>query len=336
MKVLIVGAGAVGQVFGRHVQLGGGEVALLVRPAHARRVARGMTLYALNQPARARWTPRPFTASAVLTAPAQVPALAPDCVLLCVSSTALRRGSWLTELAAAAPEATVVTLQPGLEDRACIVERLAARGSSAGAAGRRLVTGLIGFMSYAAPLPGEAVEAPGTAYWLPPLTDLPLSGPRGRRQPVIELLRRGGLPARRHADVGARLAFTGPVLQMQIVALECAGWRFAALQRQGRLRRLAFEATREAIRIAERHLGQRSPLGLRLLRPSIIGAGLGLTRRLAPFELERFLEVHFTKVADQTRHELASLQELAVRHGLSATAITSLARRLAQPSTTHN
>jgi ketopantoate reductase len=329
MKVLIVGAGAVGQVFGRHFQLGGGEVAFLVRPTYASEVEQGLTLYALNQPSP--WKPLPFAAAAVFTDPAQIPAFAPDCVVLGVSSTALRQGTWLTDVAAAAPKATVLTLQPGIEDRAYVAEQLAeARGCSPGAAERRITTGLIAFMSYAAPLPGETIDVPGTAYWVPPMTDLPISGPRQRSQPVIDLLRRGGLPARRNADVSARLAFTGPVLQMQIVALECAGWRFAALQRQRQLRLLAFEATREAIQVAQRHLGQRAPLGLRLLRPWIISAGLGLTRRLCPFDLERFFEVHFTKVGDQTRHQLTRLRELAARHELPATAMAALSDRLAR------
>jgi ketopantoate reductase len=327
MKVLVVGAGAVGQVFGRHFQLGGGEVAFFVRPAYASQVEQGLTLYALNQPSP--WTPLPFSASAVITDPAQVPAFAPDCVVLCVSSTALRQGSWLTDLAAAAPEATVVTLQPGIEDHTYIAEHLAeAQGCSPAAAAQRIVTGLISFMSYAAPLPGETIEVPGVAYWVPPMTDLPFSGPRHRSQPVIDLLRRGKLPARRLADVSARLAFAGPVLQMQIIALECAGWRFAELGKQRQLRKLAFEATQEAFQIAQRHLGQRAPLGLRLLRPWVISAGLGLTRRLAPFDLERFFEVHFTKVGDQTRHQLTRLQELAARYELSATALATLQDRL--------
>lgn len=327
MKVLIVGAGAVGQVFGRHFQLGGGEVAFLVRPTYASEVEQGLTLYALNQPSP--WTPRPLSVSAVLTDPAQVPSFAPDVVVLCVSSTALRKGTWLTDLAAAAPEATVVTLQPGIEDHAYIAEHLdEAQGDSPNAAAQRIVTGLIAFMSYAAPLPGETLDRPGVAYWVPPVTDLPFSGPPHRSQPVVDLLRRGDLPARRHADVSARAAFAGPVLQMQIIALECAGWRFAALRQQPQLRQLAFRATQEAFQVAQRHLGQRAPLGLRLLRPWVISAGLGLTRRLAPFDLERFFEVHFTKVGDQTRHQLSRLQDLAGRYDLPATAVATLSDQL--------
>lgn len=330
MKVLIVGAGAVGQVFGRHTQLGGAELAFLVRPAYASAVEQGLTLYALGQPER--WTPRTLSASAVLTDATQVPAFAPDGIFLCVSSTALRQGPWLSELATAAPQATVVTLQPGLEDRAYVIETLttAIGSDDAAAAEERVVSGLIGFMSYTAPLPGDPIDIPGTAYWVPPLTDLPFSGQRA--EAVVELLRRGGLAAKRHADVAARLAFAGPLLQMQIVALECAGWSFAELRRQRPLRQLAFEASVEAIQLAERHVDQRAPLALRLLRPWMLDAGLRLMARLAPFDLERFFELHFTKVGDQTRDQLRRMQQLAAGYQLPAGAIAALYERLISAS----
>lgn len=332
MRVVVVGAGAVGQVFARHLQLGGGDVAFFVRPAHASAVEQGLTLYALNQPEP--WLPRDLDASAVLTDPAGVSSFAPDCLMLCVSSTALRAGSWLEELAAAAPGATVVTLQPGLEDRAYIAEQLALAAASAqeaAAAMQRIVSGLIGFMSYPAPLPGDPVDEPGTAYWLPPLTKLPFSGDPSRCQPVVELLCRGELPARRVDEVATRTAFAAPLLQMQIVALECAGWSFAQLRAQPDLRELAFEATREAIAVAERHVGARAPLAVRLLRPWMLDAGLALTRKLAPFDLERFFELHFTKVGDQTRHQLERLVQLAARYELPSGAVAALSDRLPSP-----
>ena len=48
MNVLIVGAGAVGQVYGRHFQRGGADVAYLVKPEHLDETRRGFTLYPLN------------------------------------------------------------------------------------------------------------------------------------------------------------------------------------------------------------------------------------------------------------------------------------------------
>ena len=45
LRLLIVGAGAVGQVYGYHLQRGGASVAFLVRPAYAEACRGGLTLY---------------------------------------------------------------------------------------------------------------------------------------------------------------------------------------------------------------------------------------------------------------------------------------------------
>ena len=48
MRVLIVGAGAVGQVFGRHLQKGGAETVFLVRPKYVQHTAAGTVLHRLG------------------------------------------------------------------------------------------------------------------------------------------------------------------------------------------------------------------------------------------------------------------------------------------------
>lgn len=49
MRTLVVGAGSVGQVFARHLSLGGAEVTFLVKEKHAAELRRGLTLYPLNR-----------------------------------------------------------------------------------------------------------------------------------------------------------------------------------------------------------------------------------------------------------------------------------------------
>ncbi len=48
-RVLIVGAGDVGQVYGRHLQLGGAEVTFLVKPHQVEGLEAPLPLYPLNQ-----------------------------------------------------------------------------------------------------------------------------------------------------------------------------------------------------------------------------------------------------------------------------------------------
>ena len=94
-----------------------------------------------------------------------------DQVYLTMSSTALR-GPWLAELVAATGNATIVALQPGLDDLETII--------AAGAAKERVVSGVITLISYSAPLPGETrFPRPGMAYWFPPAPGPIWASPRG-------------------------------------------------------------------------------------------------------------------------------------------------------------
>lgn len=323
MRILIVGAGAVGQVYGRHLALGGAEVAFFVREKYAAAARAGFDLYPLDR-ADARAAPVRLEGFAVLTSAAEVASGRFDAVLLCVSSTAIREGSWLAEIAAASGEATVAMLQPGIEDRAVV---------AAAVPGPRLVRGMIGMVSYLAPLPGERVPRPGVAYWLPPLSETPLAGPDDRVRPLVDALRRGGLRARAKSDVDASLAFGGAILDTHVAALECAGWSFRGLARDPELVPLAGRAAREMLAVAARRLGVRAPLLPRLLlRPLAVRLLLRLAPRLAPLDLETYFRVHFSKVGDQTRLALGTALELARRFDLPAEGIAELAARLALPA----
>lgn len=310
MRVLIVGAGAVGQVFGHHLALGGAEVSFLVKPNHAEDCRRGFTLYPLG-----RKPPRPerFTGFGVITAPAEAAGARWDHVLLTVSSLALTAGGWLAELAAATGDATIVVLQPNLDDRA-FVTSVVDPG--------RVVDGVIGFLSYHAPLPGETRFAgPGMAYWFPPAPSQ-FSGERAAD--IVAALRRGKLPAKRIRDVTASAPFQSAVLYAYLVALEAARWSFAGLRGSDHMR-LAGRAAAQAMAIAGHQRGRRVPWRIRLAaRPLVIGLVLRLGRRLVPLDLETYLRVHFTKFSDQTRAGIQAYIDHGRRAGLPTDAIEQL------------
>lgn len=310
MRVLIVGAGAVGQVFGYHLAQGGAEVTFLVKPRYAEDCRRGFTLYALAR------TPRPqrFTGFGVITAPRDAAATRPDQVYITVSSTALHTGNWLAELAAAIGDATVVFLQPNLGDRARLTTFVEPG---------RVVDGLIEFLAYHAPLPGETRFAePGIAYWFPPAPSL-FSG--ARAPDVVAALRRGKLPSRTLGDVTATAPFQSAALYAYLAALEGAGWSFRELGRGGRLAR-AGRGAAQAMAIAGHQLGHRVPWRIRLAtRPLVIRLVLRLARRVAPLDLETYLRVHFTKLAEQTRAGFASYVAHGHQAGLPTDAIEQLA-----------
>jgi hypothetical protein len=311
MRVLIVGAGAVGQVFGHHLALGGAEVSFLVKPNHADELRAGVTLYALDRkPPRARR----FTGFGVITAPGDAAGSRWDHVILTVSSTALTAGGWLAELAVATGDATIVFLQPNLDDRAFVTSIVDPR---------RIVDGMIGFIAYHAPLPGETRFAePGVAYWVPPGPS-PFSGERAAA--LVAALGQGKLPARRVRDVTATAPFQSAALYAYLVALESAGWSLDELRRGGRLS-LAGRAAAQALAIAGDRVGHRVPWTVRLVaRPFVIGLVLRLARRIVPIDLETYLRVHFTKFGDQTRAGIESYLAHGRKAGLPIGALERLA-----------
>jgi ketopantoate reductase len=181
-RALVVGAGAVGQVLALHLVRAGAEVSFAVRRPDA---VRPVTLWRLRSvggrgrdvlPALPTSRNGPF-----------------DVVFLTVPSDALD-GAFLREVAKGFGEATVVGLQPGLDDRRRLL--------SLGVTEPQLVRCLISLVAFHAPLSAKAaLQAEGTPYWFPPLSPWTFDGPSARAEAVVALLRRGGMPAA-HGDVG--------------------------------------------------------------------------------------------------------------------------------------
>ncbi len=293
MKALLVGAGAVGLVYGRHLQLGGADVSFFVKEKHRPAAERGYTLYPLNK-GRA---PVRFEGFGVYSSPDEVRLKAWDQVWLCVSATQLL-DPWLKPfLDVLPPEATLVSLQPGLGS----LEHIEAQGFPR----ERVVQGLIALISYQAPLPDEQLPEPGVAYWFPPFTPSPFSSPAGERakvDPVVNGLKAGGCPAKRVADAAIQGAFGSALLMPHLCALEMEDWSFARLRKSPALR-LAGAASREAQQVVAKRRGATPDLALRaatqswVMRPLLCAAPM-----FVPLPLEPYLRYHFTKVGDQTRY----------------------------------
>lgn len=316
MNVLVVGAGAVGQVYGRHLALGGAHVHYFVRARYVDELRRGLAFYPLNRrKPRAAAVTMAVAPTDIVTTVEEVRAIAWDQVYLCVSSPALR-GPWLAELVAAIGDATVVALQPGQEDRDCIL--------AAGVSADRLVSGMITVVSYHAPLPGEAVPVPAMAYWFPPLAPAPFSGPAERTRAVVAALRTGKQPAKVGRDVSAQVRFPSALLMVLLTALESAGWSFRALSTSAVIAQVR-PAVLEAYAVLEAAYGVRAPRRLKFLaRPFCLRRVMTLARWLMPMPIETYLRVHFTKVNDQTRMFMAGYLEQGVKLGVPTPALAAL------------
>jgi 2-dehydropantoate 2-reductase len=316
MKALVVGAGAVGQVFARHLQQGGGEVAFLARSGQLDRLREGLTLYPLNR-RQARSRPIHFDAFHVIVDIDQIKALSWDQVHLCVPSTALRE-DLLLPLSAAIGQATLVAIQPGLEDLGVILQHLTVS---------QVVAGMVSFVSYPAPLPGEAVLKPGIAYWFPPLLATPFSGSPERARAVVGSLRRGGFPARLHPDVPTLAAFVVAAQMCLTAGLECVDWSFSRL-RLGPLLQAGYAAFREAARVVGAYHSAEPPRLLRHLRPAMIRMLLRLAERRNPFDLQRFIAQHYTKHRGQTRLLIDAYIEQGRQRRLPTAALEQLRQLL--------
>ena len=309
MRALVVGAGAVGQVFAYHLAHGGADVSFLVKPKYVEQCRRGFTLYHLP-----RTEPVRFSAE-IVTEPAGVY----DQIYVTVSSTALRSGA-LDDMLRATGDASVIKLQPGLGDRDYLAVRIAPD---------RIVDGSINFLAYHAPLPGETRFAEsGVAYWWFP-GKCPFSG--ARAEAVVAALRAGELPAKRVRDVPRQVAFPSAILGSFVGALEAAGWSFAKMRRD--TAGLGARAAAQALRVVGHELGARPPLAMRLAaRPFAFRAMLRVAPHFVPVDLQTYLHAHFTKVADQMHDGLRGYVERGQRAALDVGALEQLARQL--PETT--
>lgn len=316
-RILLVGAGAIGQVFGWYLQSGGCEIAFQVKPKYAEEARRGFTLYKLGVFDKDP-EPRAFSGFGVVVSTEEVAAERWDQVWLCVSSTALRAGNWVEELSRATGSATWVMLQPGIEDREWLLQRVAPE---------RLVTGMVPFLSFHAPLsPQEPVPIPGMAFWLPPMLPGLFSGPEERLQAVIRALKAGGYPAHRNADVTRASAIPTALLMSFVVGLESAGWSFSRFLEPESLEQVR-QLAGEAVRIAAWRTQQRAPPVTSLLRPWLFDLVVSFGSWMVPFSLETYLRVHFTKVADQTRWMMRQYVELGSKAGLPVAALQAASQR---------
>lgn len=297
-RVLVVGAGAVGQIYGDHLARGGAEVTFYVRERYREETARGFSLVRLG--ALGRRAARRFEGFAVVSNVAEVAAHRFDQVYLAIPSTGLAQ-PWLGELIAAIGEATLVNLTPSAGDREQIL--------AAGLAAAQLVDGFISIVSYHAPLPGEAAapgapaEPEGMTVWYPPGSPNLFSGAADddrRAAEAVAALRAGGLPAKLVDDVPKRSAFMSSAFMAFLLALEAAGWSLARLRREGL--DAAVAGARESMAVMAKAYGA-PPLGVRMiLRAPMLRLVLRLAPRFVPFPLEPYLKYHFTKVGAQTRH----------------------------------
>ena len=290
MKILLVGAGAVGQVYGYHLHLGGAEIGFFIKEKYRAACEKGLLMYPRNGKRKESL----FQDYVLRSHIEEISDEHWDQIWICVSSTAIYKGNWLEQLAKAAPSSTFVSFQPGLQDREHFLRFLPSE---------RIISALIGFISWQAPLPGEILpKKPGMMYWFPPVSPSLFEGQHV--DPILSLLKKGKQPAKKTTGVCTKTATASSILLTFIAALELASWSLQELGKSSFLS-LACQSAKEALQISSAY-HQKTPSRLSwICRPFLFRIALSIARWICPFNLEAYLQYHFSKVRDQT---LASLQ----------------------------
>ncbi|MEV7421438.1 MULTISPECIES: ketopantoate reductase family protein [unclassified Streptomyces] len=330
MKVLMVGAGALGQVFGLWLTRGGASVTYLVRPGREEWGEDGRTLFRLRRlgrPVAGRLRPDAVRTETVCAEAPGAPGDAEwDAIWLCVPSPALHE-PWVRALrdrtAPREPDgggggddahgrsdggATIVTIGQDPRDLPALA-RIWPR--------ERIVQVVPSVLAHPAPRTDEVPSA-GIAYWQPPGTAHTVWGTRDRARPVVAALRAAGVRTRGAGRAGtAELGAARMIPYM--AALEIAGWSLPAL-RSGLTAPTA--AAHEATAVTAALLHRAPP---RLPVPAW-AAWLVLRALpvLAPFDLPRYLRAHFGKVGPQTREMLDAWITEGASRGLPVSALKEL------------
>ncbi len=304
MDILIVGAGALGQVYGAELARGAATISYLVKPKRFEEVRAGVTVTRLRRARGAATTS--LVPARVYTDPAAVADTEWHSVWLMVDSTALH-GTWLQSLRAAVGESTIVALDQSLGDRPAL---------TAVWPEDQLVALTVADLAWAAPLGAERTDH--TAYYRPPKGTAVLAG-RPERVASLRSVLQGAGSRIRTGPLGNGVAYAAQTVPY-VASLEVTGWSLSALRADTSL---ASYAAFEAATIVATERGLAAPPHRRVLDRRM-RAMLRLLPVLAPFDVESFWRVHCTKIGQQTRAMLSGWADLGEQRGLPVTHLRTL------------
>ncbi|WP_437955808.1 2-dehydropantoate 2-reductase N-terminal domain-containing protein [Sorangium sp. So ce119] len=317
MRISIVGAGALGRIYGVRLAAQGDDVTFVVRPERVSDV-RPFVIEQVNSADRRDTLDRPRLA-------ADIPADT-DVILVTVRFDQLAprpdgvapradERRTVADLLRGGPAAPVVVLTPLMPPERAALEEAAQRRitpampSVSGYLDERGVvrTWIVGFTS-------TLIDADGGAP-----AERPLLDELARRLTIADI------PARLERDVDAQNLATTIAFFPLIAAIDAGGGTSALVADEGVLG-AALEATKECAALAGR-LGDVAPwtkLLTRAIGPLTLKPGVALARLVAP-EALRFLDVHFgPKLRAQHLAMGATLVALGREHGVSLPALERL------------
>ena len=312
MKVLIVGCGAVGQVFGLYLQKAGVELGFYARPGSAANLIKaleqgGLPLFqTLNSRKRDSVAHR-LENYQVVTDAAGCQGFKPDQIWFTTPSP-VYYSDWFREFLQEIPSKRVVCFAP--EGRRS--EFFPASGGE-----ERLVFGGITFIAWQGHLEGSRGRPEGVNFWLPPFLEIPLMGAKEPCCEVAEILENAGFrPAVKKPDFPKSLASVTALMTAMVAGLELSGWSLKAFRRSPWLK-YAARGSREAAlsQLSEAGLFMRVLLGILFSSTGLYLATFFLPIPF-PFNLEKYLKFHYLKTRDQTLTLLDVFARDGKRRGL--------------------
>ncbi|MBL4656688.1 MAG: hypothetical protein JKX73_01720 [Flavobacteriales bacterium] len=322
MNVLVIGAGATGQVFARHLQDGGANITFLVRDHHRgffEKLGReGFPLYPLNKGRNPE--PHYLRNFKVAYSSQSISNLYWDQVWFCVPSNALDT-KWISEIAEVTGDASLIMLSPEGKRRLEIESIYQ----------DRVLNGYITFIAWQSPLEGEMIDGPeGVAYWFPYKTKVPLRGPKERLKAVMQVLRLGKMPVTRDSSKssGGTPQLISSILMPLVAGLECADWSFKSFSK-GKWGKVVSEAAFEAFQITSKKRGAFFEfLFWMIINPFTLSVGLRLAPMIMPFDFEKYMKFHFLKIRNQTKWILKGMLEDGEKKGIAIPNLTILSKRI--------
>lgn len=316
-KVLIVGCGAVGQVFGLSLRKAGVTLGYLDRPVITAKLKQaceqgGLALFQVSHAHRRDPVPYRLDGYEVVADIAESQHFQPDQVWFTTPSQ-VYYSDWFREFLAKVPAAQVVCFIP----EGPRPEILPEEGKE------RLVFGGTTFMAWQGNLENLDASTQGVTFWRPPL-GVPLVGEEKACREVGQLLKKAGFRVTiGNPDSRAQVSATA-VLTAFVAGLELAGWSLSSYRKSPWLR-CAAVAAREAILSQSTRAGA---LQKALLGDFVLSTAFSMVTRLlpvlAPFDIQAYLHFHYQKTREQTLMLLELFKKEGERRGIGVENIQKL------------
>ena len=297
-NVLILGAGAVGQVIGTHLRLSGCDVTFWVRPSQKETLeSKGLTLYNVKTE-----TELHISAPQVIT---EVPEETKyDAVFICVRSEQLDEAlSQIQSAFSSLEDMVIIPIQPGRDDGLKVF--------------RALSEAVVVPMSPAF----QAFFAAERVEYLAPKQLASLVGPPYNetlhvRDEIVRLLQQGGIPTKGVNDLEADTRFISVAIQCFVVALGLVDFSIKKLSQNSRLLNMTAQAIEEGIEITRQDLGfiplKYKPL--QKLNGETLKALLwGLSKSKHQSFFENMWAAHGVKIQEQSYGNIEELLTLGMQ-----------------------